>query len=136
MCLSEHVQELITVNGQTQVSHEDPQSLFTGQTGFPGQKQERLHVSLIRSYDFVNGDLPHVCWRDWTQIPSLATLLRPQVWRTRLFALLFLLIGLAFQSPLLPCSRAAAEESPACPTGSTGHWTCGVGSREIPPTAW
>lgn len=29
-----------------------------------------------------------------------------QVWRARLCALLFLLIGLAFQSPLLPCSRA------------------------------
>ncbi|CAK9002912.1 Hypothetical protein (Fragment) [Durusdinium trenchii] len=35
---------------------------------------------------------------------------RRWVWRTRLFALLFLLIGLAFQSPLLPCSRAACQD--------------------------
>ncbi|CAJ1441892.1 unnamed protein product [Effrenium voratum] len=32
------------------------------------------------------------------------------VWRARLFALLFLLVGLAFQSPLLPCSRASCVD--------------------------
>lgn len=35
---------------------------------------------------------------------------RRWVWRARLFALLFLLIGLAFQSPLLPCSRAMCKD--------------------------
>lgn len=34
---------------------------------------------------------------------------RRWVWRARLCALLFLLIGLAFQSPLLPCSRAMCK---------------------------
>ena len=41
-----------------------------------------------------------------------------QVWRTRLCALIFLLIGLAFQSPVLPCSRALLRKGQSSARGS------------------